>query len=636
MKKSVPTLEQLMQARISRREWIAGAGRMIAATSAMALLPHAARASKATVAQSANSSGLHFTEISKTISPTHHVAQGYDVRVLLRWGDKITPDAPAFDVYRQTPAAQTKQFGTNCDYTAFLPFPKGSGKPDRGLMWANHEYPDSMLMFPQTEEETHYTPELKARIEMASVGGSLIELRRENAVWKPVLTSNYNRRITAETPIQISGPAAGHARMKTSYDPAGTRVLGTLANCAGGITPWGTILTCEENFHDYFSGDTRKDHAEFESNHRRYGIGKSKHPRNWGDYAERFDVGREPNEPNRFGWVVEIDPYDPHSMPVKRTALGRFKHESATVVLSPDNRVVVYSGDDEKLEYLYRFVSRDAFDPDDRSVYRNILDHGELSVAKLDADGTLNWLPLQFGQGPLTKANGFRSQADVLIETRRAADLLGATPMDRPEDVEVSPVTGKVYCSMTKNNERSRDKVDAANPRANNKYGHILELVPPNTSNKPDHAAAKFIWNIFILAGNPSEEAARASYPTRPSEQGWFTNPDNLAFDPAGRLWIATDGQPASIQYCNGLYACETEGETRGAPKLFFTAPIGAEVTGPSFTPDGSTLFLSIQHPSEDSGLDAPDTRWPDFGKNSPPRSSIVVITKKDGEMIGS
>ncbi len=620
-----------MQHRLSRREWLRGAGKFLAATAAFSALPLSGYAKP----QTPTARNLAFREIAKNTSATHHVADGYDVQILLRWGDKITPDAPVFDVFRQTPAAQAKQFGTNCDYTAFFPLPLNSNGSSRGLLWANHEYPDPKLMFPQIEEETHYAPELKVRIEMASVGGSLVELRREKHIWKPVLTSEYNRRITADTPIRISGPAAGHARMKTGYDTSGTRVLGTLANCAGGVTPWGTVLTCEENFHDYFSGNARKDFAEFDSNHRRYSVGRSRHPRNWGDHVKRFDLGHEPREPNRFGWVVELDPYDPHSMPVKRTALGRFRHESATVALAPDNRVVVYSGDDEKFEYLYRFVSEKPFRPDDRAANRDLLDTGELSVAQFDAEGNLTWIPLVYGVEPFTKTNGFSSQAELLIETRRAADLVNATPMDRPEDIEVHPHTGKVYATMTKNEDRKLSQTDSANPRAFNRFGHILELIPPEKQGKADHAARVFAWEMFILAGDPDDAESGAHYPTPPSTKGWFANPDNLAFDPKGNLWIATDGQPGSIDKNDGLYACETEGEFRGATKLFFTAPLGAEVAGPSFTPDGTALFLSVQHPAEDSSIDTPDTRWPNFGKDSVPRSSVVVITKKDGDIIG-
>ena len=367
-------------------------------------------------------------------------------------------------------------------------------------------------------------------------------------------------------------------------------------------------------------------------NHARYGVGAAAWYPWWARHHGRFDLGKEPNEPNRFGWIVEYDPYDPSSRPIKRTALGRCKHECATTTLDPDRRVVVYSGDDEIFEYLYRFVSEGRYDAEDRAANRDLLDRGTLFVARFHDDGTLDWLPLLYGSGPLTPANGFHSQAEVLIETRRAADLLGATPMDRPEDVESSPVTGRVYVALTKNPSRKPGGTDAPNPRGPNPSGHILELIPPGGTR---HAADRFRWEVFLLAGDPARPRNGAAYHPDVSGDGWLAAPDNLAFDRHGRLWIATDGlQERGL--ADGIYGCQVEGPERALTRHLFRAPVGAEVCGPAFTPDGRTLFVSVQHPGSNSpGDDRPRTPWPDVDPALPPRPSVVAITREDGGEIG-
>jgi secreted PhoX family phosphatase len=435
--------------------------------------------------------------------------------------------------------------------------------------------------------------------------------------------------------MRIAGPASGSPRLRTRADPSGTRVVGTISSCAGGVTPWGTVLAAEENFHFYFSGNAAAG-AEAAAR-KRYGItGRSFYA--WGRYFERFDLDREPNEPNRFGWVVEIDPYDPQSTPVKRTAPGRFRHECATTAVSHDGRVAVYSGDDARMEYVYKFVTRRPHDSGNPAASRDLLDDGTLYVAKFEANGRMSWLPLVFGTGPLTAANGFRGQADVAIEARRAADLLGATPMDRPEDVEAHPATGRVYVVLTFNEQRKAGEVDAANPRGPNRWGHIIEIVPPLVNGAPDHAATECGWEFFLLGGDPANPEHGARYQGKVTPNGWLCCPDNIAFDPHGRLWIATDGQPQVAGFADSLYAAETAGPRRGATRNFFCAPRGAEVSGPAFTPDGRTLFLSIMHPADESGssFERPSTRWPDFREGMPPRSAVVAITKADGGEIGS
>ena len=290
------------------------------------------------------------------------------------------------------------------------------------------------------------------------------------------------------------------------------------------------------------------------------------------------------------------------------------------------------------MNYVYKFVTRDAYNAQNSAANRDLLDNGTLYVARFDAGGKMQWLPLVFGQGPLTKANGFENQGDVLIETRRAADLLGATPMDRPEDVEVNPLTGRVYVVLTYNEQRKPEQVDAANPRGPNNFGHIIEIVPPVVNGKADHTATECPWEFFIIGGDPKNPEHGARYPGPVSANGWIATPDNLAFDPKGRIWIATDGQEDRAGFSDSLYAAETSGPQRGVTRNFFSSPRGAEVTGPAFTPDGKTLFLSVQHPADEKGstFDKPSTRWPDFKPDMPPRSAVVAITKADGGEIGS
>ena len=333
--------------------------------------------------------------------------------------------------------------------------------------------------------------------------------------------------------MNVLGPAAGHDRLKTSADPSGKTVTGTFNNCAGGQTPWGTCLMAEENVHYYFAGDARGNDET--GNHLALGI-TTELRYQWSHYLDRFNVEKEVNEPNRFGWVVEYDPYDPQSVPVKHTALGRFRHEGATAVLSRDGEVVVYSGDDQLFQYVYKYVSNGRYDTDNPAANLTLLDDGILYVARYEEDGRLIWLPLMWGNGPLTERNGFYSQADVLIETRRAASFTGATPMDRPEDVETNPVTGSVFVSLTKNPFRRPFRVDGANPRGRNRAGHIVEMIPPGGSGpNANHAATEFTWEVFLLAGDPFDGRSGASYHPNVSASGWLANPDNLAFDPRGR-----------------------------------------------------------------------------------------------------
>ena len=633
------TIGALIERRLARRELLRGlAG---AAVGAAALGAGIGRG------EAAGASSLGFKEIPHALDPNMAVAEGYDAQVLLAWGDPILKRALAFNHKILSAAAQVTQFGYNCDFIGFLPLPRGlgtsSGASDHGLLCVNHEYTNWELMAPgltAKRDVWQKTTRRQAAIEMAAHGHSVVEIgRKGGGRWAYVAGGNRNRRITAQTRMAISGPAAGDDRLRTSADRSGRKVIGTMNNCAGGVTPWGTVLIAEENFHYYFAGDPRQsaNYAREKASYRRYGI-RGRAYYGWHKFHKRFNVEAEPNEANRFGWMVEIDPYDPASTPVKRTALGRMKHEGADMVVAPDGRLVAYMGDDQTFEYIYKYVSAGRVAGTDPAANARLLDDGTLYAARLEADGTLEWRPLVYGQGPLTPVNRFRTQADVLIETRRAADLMGATPMDRPEEVEVNRATGRVYAALTKNSRRGRRKpVDAANPRARNRHGHIIEIIAPGSGAQTDHAATKARWEIFLLTGDPRDENVGAKYHPGVSREGWFANPDNFGFDAKGRMWIGSDQGPDQPRnkIADGVYATDTAGPGRALTRCFFTAPVGAELCSPTFTPDNRTLFVSVQHPAEGSGFDAPLTRWPDFKDGAPPRPAVVTITKKDGGVIG-
>ncbi len=624
---------QTDMATLARRDLLHGTA---AAMAAAALAPEALRIAHAVAAPAGDS--LYFKELTHGIDDTHHVAEGYNADVLVRWGDPLFPDSPAFAPDSLTGAAQLKQFGYNCDFIGYFPLPLGSQNSDHGLLCVNHEYTSSDLMFNDVRGSSPYPAPTRRHIEveMAAHGHTVVEVKRAaNGTWSYVLDSTYNRRISAsDTVMALSGPAAGHERLKTTDDPTGRSVIGTFNNCAGGQTPWGTCLMAEENVHYYFDGDPRG--TEEAANHLAMGITQELRY-SWSTYIDRFNVENEPHEPNRFGWVVEYDPYDPNSKPVKRTALGRFKHEGATTVISRDGRLVVYTGDDQLFQYLYKFVSTNTVDLENRAANRDLLDDGILYVARFEENGTLEWLPLVWGNGPLTLENGFADQGDVLIETRRAASFMGATAMDRPEDVETNPVTGSVFVALTKNSFRRANRVDAANPRARNRAGHIIEMIPPGGEGpEAEHTSTTFTWSIFLRAGDAFDPSVGAQYHADVTQNGWLANPDNVAFDPQGRIWIATDGAP-DFDTADGIWAANVRGASTALTKYFFKCPVGAEMCGPAFTPNGETLFCSVQHPAQGDGSNygAPSTRWPDFKDDTPPRPSVVAITRADGGAIG-
>jgi uncharacterized protein len=633
-----PTMGDIINRRFSRRSFMAGSLAVAAISTTVSPLAILT----ADDARANGISSFDFKEIEAGVDETHHVAEGYDANILLRWGDKLFADSPDFDPMNQTAASQEKLFGYNNDYIGFIPL---DGNPDHGLLVVNHEYTNAEIMFPKFTsivKETkngkevekvqlgEYTKEL-VDIEMAAHGGTIIEIRKVDGKWQPVLDGKYNRRVTAKTEMQLSGPVAGHERVKTPSDPTGKQVFGTINNCAGGVTAWGTYLMAEENFNGYFGGKIAEDHPEFAQLKR---LGAPGGEYQWSKFYDRFDVSKEPTEANRFGWIVEVDVMDPNSVPKKRTAIGRFKHEGCESIVNKDGRVVVYSGDDSRFDYVYKFVTKAAFNPDDRAANMDILDDGTLYVAKFDADGTVEWMPLVHGEGPLTEANGFASQADLLINTRLAADALGATKMDRPEDIQPNPKTGKVYVMLTNNTNRTADQLDAANPRAENAFGHIIEI----TETDGDYASTKSTWDVLLKCGDPALAEVGASFSTATTKNGWFGMPDNCAIDTDGRLWVTTDGNnQKATGRTDGIWAVDTEGDARGTSKLFFRVPVGAEMCGPSFNPTSDTFFVAVQHPG-DAGLatfEAPATRWPDFKDDMPVRPAVLTITRQGGGKIG-
>ncbi|MFE9251826.1 PhoX family protein [Streptomyces sp. NPDC007088] len=588
--------------------------------------------------------GLRFTPVPPNTADRVTVPPGYRQNIVIRWGEPILRGAPAFDAERQSARAQARQFGYNNDFLSLLPLERERGvAARRQILVANHEYTDEVLMF------RGYDPDAPTReqVEIAWAAHGLsvvvVEEDRGTGALTPVPRHALNRRLTATSEFLLTGPAAGSELLRTSADRTGSRVRGTLNNCAGGTTPWGTTLHGEENFNQYFA------HASSATD-RRYGIGTGASERKWERFDPRFDVSREPNEPHRFGWVVELDPYDPDFTPRKRTALGRFKHEAAQPRLTADGRAVVYMGDDEKFDYLYKFVSsrrmRAGGGRAARAHNRTLLDEGTLYVAKLtgdspaaeidgsgkppadgEFDGSGTWVPLATGD---TSHVPGMSAEEVYVFTRLAGDRVGATKMDRPEDVEPSPRTGRVYVALTNNTDRGasgKAPADEANPRAANKHGHVLELAEYGD----DPAAEGFAWRLFLVAGDPEDPATYfAGFPKERVSP--VSCPDNVAFDPHGNLWISTDG--ARLGSHDGLFGVATAGERRGELKQFLTMPKGAETCGPVI--QERRVLVAVQHPGEVDGasVEKPASVWPD-GEGRVVRPSVVAVWREDGGAIG-
>ena len=586
----------------------------------------------ASMGAAASGPKLGFKGIPVGVGDKLVVPDGYVATAIAAWGEPIgvPGNMPAFKFDASNSAAdQAVQMGMHHDGVEFFPF---EGSSSRGLIATNHEYTDDGLLHVGGFNNMSAD---KVKKSQNAHGLSVYEVELKGNNWQMVRPSRFARRFTLDAPFTVQGPAAGHAMMKTTADPAGRTVLGTLNNCASSQTPWGTYLSGEENWMGYFGhGDKLNEHQK------RWGARKDGAYR-WDKFDARFDAVKNPNEPNRFGWVVEVDPMDPASTPIKRTALGRAAHEGAWVGVTKDGRAVVYSGEDSRFEYIYKFVSRDKIAPGGAKANRELLDHGTLYVARFDADGRGLWLPLVHGQGPLVAANGFADQGEVVIKARQASDALKATKMDRPEWLTIDTQSGWVYCTLTNNSMRGQPDqpgVDAANPRADNTMGQIIRW-----KDDGDFDGAGFSWNHLVLAGDP----ANARQGARGNIKGdIYGSPDGIRFDQRGVLWIQTDATAAAMhkgEYQNignnQMLACDpATGETR----RFLTGPTNCEITGVTLTPDGKSMFISIQHPGEtpsersDPAEPRKYANWPDYRTDGRPRSSTVAIRKVDGGLIGT
>jgi secreted PhoX family phosphatase len=619
------------------------------------------------VSRSAGRSGslLGFQPVPIGTADSVIVPAGYQIQVLLPWGEPICGSYPAFDPLRASNSAaeQAEQMGMHHDGMHFFPTLDDVGQPrsDDGLLVINHEYVSGLFLHPDGATPTHHRVAEEVRKEINAHGVSVSHIRRDaNGHWQ-LVRDRRNRRITAATPMTIAGPARGHALLRTAWSPDGTAARGTMNNCSHGFTPWGTYLACEENWMDYFANpdpEPPRDHLRYEVRTQPGKLGWYS-ASGWHTVAAEDDpdalcrrfnaaitAGRAEedyrNEPNTYGWIVEIDPQDPASVPVKRTALGRFAHEG--IVFQPAREgqpLVAYSGDDKVFEYIYKYVSRLPYHA--ASAGGHLLDDGTLYVARFEADGSGRWLPLLHGSNGLTAANGFNDQAEVLIKARLAADLVGATPMDRPEWGAIDPRSGEVYFTLTNNEEREPEDVDAVNPRGPNPYGQIVrwreDAAAPTDSTDP--LIEGFHWDLFAFGGDAQTGSVAGK---RLDASNIFAAPDGLWFDADGRLWIQTDvstkskadGTRAIFGNNQMLCADPASGELR----RFLVGPVGQEITGVVGTPDRRTLFINIQHPGEATTAD--DFRagrytsyWPDGAPNRP-RSACLAISRIDGGVVGS
>ena len=588
--------EDVVDVYISRRQVLAG-GLALAAT---AFFGNSAVAKPITqqevdIVTPKKSGLLNFTPLAVKdgSGPWPNISSDYRFDILIPWGTPLQPDGPEHQ-WPVTEARQLEQIGIGHDGMWFFSI---NGSSEHGVLALNHEHGKNHHVLGKHDPASL----AEVRASQAAHGVSIVELKKEAGVWK-TQKSTLSRRIHTNTAMVFSGPAANHHLLKTK---AGNPPKGTLNNCANGYTPWGTYLTCEENFNGFF-GATGK----FRSSEERKRYGLSANSRyGWEQFDPRFDL-TDPdyvNEEHRFGWIVEIDPMDPKQTPVKRTALGRFKHEGIAITVGHGGRIVGYMGDDQTFDYIYKFVSDDNWEAM-RKRGQSPLDHGKLYAAKFNDDGSGEWLELTIKHPKLAKR--FNSQAEVLIYARLAADLVGATPMDRPEWTTVAP-NGDVYCTLTNNKKRLWG--NAANPMAPNKDGHIIKW-----RDSDDHIGTRFEWSIFLVAkdSHGSEES--------------FSDPDGLWADPDGRLFIQTDGGQKDGLNNQVLVADTNTGEVR----RLFTGVTGDEITGIAVTPDRRTLFVNIQHPGKGSPK---KTNFPAPQDGvTVPRDATIVITRKDGGIVGS
>jgi|CXWL01.1.fsa_nt_gi secreted PhoX family phosphatase len=643
---------------------------------------------------------LTFAAVAATNADAVTVPSGHRAQTLVGWGDALFDGLTSFNPDTITRAEQEKRWGQNNDMLALFPAQHAFPPPradlrdgDRLILCANNEYAEPALMFPALARLTDVNA-AHLDVALASTGISVVVIERANGQWRifrdAAPGAGLNRRITPFTPVMISGPAAHHpwivdAGAKVNArerglahepNPPGAIRCGTTANCAGGQTPWGTYLSSEENFNYLFtlSNDQAAPYREAVRD-----AGYVRDNENFGSpyagpytrlFPPQFDLSENPHGPALYGWVIEVDPYDPSWAPHKRTALGRKKGECATTALTRDGRVAVYMGDDQVNEHVYKFVSRDRVNPRDRLASRDVLDHGQLYVARFAADGSGEWLAISLDAANAAAqaqnyAAPFRDDADLMVRSREAARLLGATPMDRPEDVEALLDAnwvgrGPVLIVCTKNTTPSaahpgnprRETSDPSQDHAN-VGGHILRIDEADQ----DCGATQFRWDVFVLGGDPNSETLTTAQrngrdvhiSTAMNGVTTFTGdrfacPDNLFIDSHANVWIATDGSDDVFADCNNSTLVAHTG-TAGATsiKRFLVGPVGCEICGPTLTPDERAFFCSIQHPGRHdlTGTSItelrwnrgqrPPSQWPD---NAWPRSSVVVVTRDDGGKI--
>ena len=602
--------DRVVEAAISRRGFLSVVAMSTAGFLSTTALPNIARAA---------SDRFGFSQIAANSDDTITVPEGFSWHPVANWGDPLWSDSPAFDwAVRGNAEQQARAFGDNNDGMSVFTI---NGKPHLVI---NHEYTNRDIANAHRETKLPETDDdvLKG---MLAHGHTIAELQQSDGTWSIVKDAPLNRRITPKSPMELTGPAAGHDLVKTSYDPTGKALIGTWNHCANGQTPWGTYLTCEENFNGYFRSSD--ENIEISDDKKRYGVGIKDWGYAWAQIDDRFDISKEPNECNRAGYVVEIDPSDPNSTPKKRSSLGRMKHENAELVVNKDGRIVVYMGDDERGEFIYRYVSNGVYSvggPTD-----DLLDDGKLYAAKFNEDGSGQWMELS------EEATGM-SEAETRIFARMAGSKVGATTMDRPEWVASHPHKAEVYCALTNNKNRGikpnkggdPTPVGGPNPREGNKYGQIVRWMPEGG----DHTADGFTWNLFVLAGNPAVHSDDRAGSDNVNEGNMFNSPDGIAFDNNGILWIQTDGNYKNKddfagQGNNQMLAADTE---TGEIRRFLVGPVACEVTGLAFSPDRRTMFVGIQHPGE-KGF---ESHWPGGG-DTVPRSGVIAVTRDDGGVIG-
>ncbi|MDJ0733023.1 MAG: PhoX family phosphatase [Nostocaceae cyanobacterium] len=544
--------------------------------------------------------GFEAVKVADGNGPVPVISPDYEYQVLIPWGTPIQPGGPEYDGdpnTRPTADEQAQQVGIGHDGMWFFPIRERSY---HGMLAINHEFGRNSHVLGKDDPESLDD----VRLSQHAHGVSVVEIKkgRFNGRWQ-VVGSHNARRIHVNTPVTFSGPVAGHPLLQT---PAGNSPLGTVNNCSNGYTPWGTYLTCEENFNGYFGATDEWTITEAQE---RYGFTENGFGYGWEKFDPRFDLSKVEyeNEENRFGWVVEIDPMDASQTPVKRTALGRFKHEGVALTIGRGRRVVCYMGDDQRFDYIYKFVSARNWRRM-RAEGISPLDEGKLYVAKFNDDGTGEWLELTI-DNPLLAAK-FKDQAEVLTYARLAADELGATPMDRPEWTTIAS-NQYVYCSLTNNSRRT--ETNAANPLAPNPDGHIIRWRDTDS-----HVGTTFTWDIFVIAED-----------THGTEES-FSDPDGLWADPQGRLFIQTDGGQK-----DGLNNQMLVADTRtGQIRRLFTGVTGDEITGLTVTPDQRTMFINTQHPGNG---DPTLTNFPaPQGSAKIPRDCTFVIVRKNHGIVGS